>query len=105
MNRRNLLKLFGVSAAALLLKPLRVFAEIPASIKDKILDLNSAVAKRIKYVEDATKSTEKKYKAGQQCDGCSHYKTPEGGYGKCPMATNKYVKAEGWCNLFAAKKS
>ena len=106
INRRGFLVSLSLGALALALVPAKaVLAAIPEALKGKkILDVESKVAKRLKYVAQAKESTHKKYKAGQQCNNCTFYKKPIEGYGKCSLAGNRYVSGEGWCKQYRAVK-
>ncbi|MGB0452275.1 MAG: high-potential iron-sulfur protein [Bacteriovoracaceae bacterium] len=80
----------------------------PAPKGKKVLKEGDKTAKRVKYVDNATTSKHKKYKAGQLCSNCSFYKPKKKetdlGWAKCPMVGNKYVSACGWCNKYKVNK-
>jgi len=59
-------------------------------------------AKALKYVSDATKSTDAK--PGSTCANCTFYQGAAGSsQGGCPLFPNKTVKATGWCTSWNAK--
>ena len=114
-NRRSFLKL---AIAGIALAPLArvadVFAAMPKTkkIADKMIDAKTT--KRLKYVAQASEAKKlkaaknksyKKFKDGSNCGNCKFYKkSKEEGWGKCSMAGNKYVAADGWCKSYRADK-
>ena len=59
-------------------------------------------AKALKYISDATKSTDAK--PGSMCANCTFYQGADGSsQGGCPLFPNKAVKATGWCTSWNAK--
>lgn len=111
ISRRSVFKsLFSAAVLAPFASVLSVQAATMEKIKKKMLDVKSKTATRLQYVakaEDALKGKSKaKYKAGSNCSNCNFYKAdkdhPE--WGKCSMAANKYVAAEGWCKSYRKSK-
>ena len=124
LNRRNLFKLGAATIVSVpLLKISNLFAAeeelawdacpIVAPVTDskgnKIKYPNKKAIARLKYVENATTSTHKKYKAGSACGNCKFYKSKikegkitdeEGGYAACSMLANGYVSRCGWCKSY-----
>ena len=74
----------------------------PAPTTGKVID--EKTMKRLDYVADATKSTNKKYKAGSNCANCRWYKDHSKPWAKCSMAANKQVSACGWCKQWKELK-
>lgn len=63
-------------------------------------------AKALDYVEDASKSTNPKRKAGDTCANCQFYTgTGTTGYGPCQLFPGKSVDAKGWCVSHTVKKA
>src|ERR1700761_3755230 len=55
-----------------------------------------AAAKKVKYIEDASKSKEA---AGNKCATCGFYQGPNNSkQGPCQIFPGKQVKADGWCS-------
>jgi len=77
-----------------------------APVGKKVLALTDKAAKRLKYILDATKSTHKKYKAGDACGNCKFYKLKKeaSGHAPCSMMGNKYVTTCGWCKSYRLDK-
>ncbi len=103
-SRRSFLKLaFGTLALAPLA---RVLAAMPKTQKIKDKMINEKTAKKLNYVDVASKAKDhKKYKKGSNCGNCKFYKeSKEKGWGKCSMAGNKYVASEGWCKSYRLDK-
>jgi hypothetical protein len=96
LSRRRLLKkiALAVSLSPLAAAQLRA-ADVP------LISESDPEAKAVKYVEDATKSTEA---MGNRCDTCSLYQGPDKStQGGCQIFKGKQVKAAGWCNAWAAQ--
>lgn len=111
-NRREFLSLFaiGLGSLAVLKNSIgKAFAAdacpTSAPAGKKVVEGNDAFIKSSKYVVDATKATDAKYKKGDSCSGCKFYQVAkaDGGYAPCTMAGNKFVSSCGWCNKFAKK--
>jgi hypothetical protein len=110
MSRRAVFK-WGLGAIALLpvlkstlLQAAEACAAASAAIKDKVLDPNSAVAKRLDYVESMGKDfSHKAFKAGSDCGNCRFFivARKDGQWAPCTMAANKYVPSCGWCKSYA----
>ena len=116
-TRRSFLKL---AIAGFALAPIARVADVIAAaaipktkkIKDKLIDAKTT--KRLKYVAEASEAKKlkaagdkkyKKFKDGSNCGNCKFYKkSKEEGWGKCSMAGNKYVSANGWCKSYRADK-
>lgn len=62
-------------------------------------------AKALGYVEDATKTSDPKHKAGDVCSNCQFYSGGATGYGPCQLFPGKAVNAKGWCVSHAPKKA
>ena len=62
-------------------------------------------AKALAYVEDATKSTNAKHKAGDDCTNCQFYSGGATGRGPCQLFPGKSVNAKGWCVSHTPKKA
>jgi hypothetical protein len=63
-----------------------------------------ANAKALGYSEDATKSTNAKYKAGSSCANCALFQGKAGdAAGPCPLFAGKQVSAKAWCSAYAKK--
>lgn len=98
-SRRTFLKV----AAGVALIPLVNIDIRSALAADKVSPTDST-AIALKYVEDATKSTNRADKMGvkaadQFCDNCQYYTADAGsaGWGGCALFQNKLVAAKGWC--------
>lgn len=72
----------------------------------KLLKPDGKVAKRLKYVANATDSKHKKYTKGSLCGNCKFYKDKKEVefYAPCTMAANKYVPSCGWCKSYKLDK-
>lgn len=70
-----------------------------------IAKVGEGMAKSLNYVEDSTKSTHAKHKAGNSCAECKFFNKAkiEGSYAPCTMMGMKYVVSCGWCTSFALK--
>ncbi|HET8899238.1 MAG TPA: high-potential iron-sulfur protein [Rhodanobacteraceae bacterium] len=103
-SRRHFLKLAAGAAAvvavgAAMPRDARA-AELPA------LSMDDAMAKALKYVEDHTKTTDPKYKKGDDCTNCMFYQGKAGdARGPCQLFPGKSVNAKGWCVSHAPKKA
>jgi hypothetical protein len=62
-------------------------------------------AKALGYVEDASKTTDAKRKAGDDCANCQFYSGGATGYGPCQLFPGKSVSAKGWCVSHSTKKA
>lgn len=62
-------------------------------------------AKALGYVEDDTKSTNAKHKAGDKCAKCQFYSGGATGRGPCQLFPGKSVNANGWCVSYTPKKA
>jgi len=100
-SRRRFLKLAaGTAAAAVVISSLpRVAraADLPH------LSESDATAKAMGYVEDASKTTDAKRKAGDTCANCQFYTGGATGFGPCQLFPGKVVSAKGWCVSHAVK--
>lgn len=102
-SRRRFLKLAaGTTAAAVLVGGLPRFAraaDLPA------LTDADPTAKALGYVEDASKTTNAKRKAGDDCTNCMFYSGGPSGRGPCQLFPGKSVNAKGWCVSHSPKKA
>jgi hypothetical protein len=48
-------------------------------------------------VEDASKTTDPKHKAGDNCSNCQFYSGGATGRGPCQLFPGKSVNSKGWC--------
>ena len=102
-SRRRFLKIAGgTSAALVVLGGLPRFAR--AADLPHVTDADPT-AKALDYVEDASKSTNAKYKAGDDCANCQFYTGGATGYGPCALFPGKSVNAKGWCVSHTLKKA
>lgn len=62
-------------------------------------------AKALGYVEDASKTTDPKHHAGNNCANCQFYSGGPTGYGPCQLFPGKSVNAKGWCVSHSTKKA
>jgi hypothetical protein len=94
-SRRRFLKVAaGTTAAAVVMGGLPRFAraaDLPP------LSSSDPTAKALDYVEDASKSANPKYKAGDDCANCQFYSGGPTGRGPCQLFPGKSVNAKGWC--------
>ncbi|WP_426664164.1 high-potential iron-sulfur protein [Rhodanobacter aciditrophus] len=94
-SRRRFLKVAaGTTAAAAVLGGLPRFAR--AADLPHVTDADPT-AKALGYVEDASKTTNPKHKAGANCSNCQFYSGGPSGYGPCALFPGKSVNAKGWC--------
>jgi anaerobic selenocysteine-containing dehydrogenase len=103
-SRRHFLKIAaGTTAAAVVmggLPRLARAADLPA------VSPTDPTAKALDYVEDATKSTNPKYKAGDVCHNCQFYTDANAKpYGPCQLFPGKSVNAKGWCVSHTTRKA
>jgi len=99
-SRRQLLKkvTLGVALMPIAMIPLRIAfaADLPLVTPD------DPTAKTLKYVSDASKSTDAK--PGSKCANCAFYQGAAGSsQGGCPLFPGKAVNADGWCSSWTAK--
>lgn len=94
-SRRHFLKLAaGTTAAAVVMGGLPRMAR--AADLPHVSDADPT-AKALGYVEDASKTTNPKHKAGDSCANCQFYSGGPTGYGPCALFPGKAVNAKGWC--------
>ncbi|MEY2170395.1 MULTISPECIES: high-potential iron-sulfur protein [unclassified Rhodanobacter] len=94
-SRRRFLKVAaGTTAAAVVMGGLPRFAR--AADLPHVTDADPT-AKALGYVEDASKTTNPKHKAGDDCTNCQFYSGGPTGYGPCALFPGKSVNAKGWC--------
>jgi hypothetical protein len=102
-SRRRFLKVAaGTATAAVLvgsLPRLARAADLPH------VSESDPTAKALAYVEDASKSTNPKHKAGDACANCQFYSGGPSGYGPCQLFPGKSVNAKGWCVSHTPKKA
>ena len=98
--RRRLLKSVTLGVA---LMPIATLSSRVAFASDlPLLSLDDPAAKALKYVSDASKSSDAK--PGSMCANCAFYQGAAGSaQGGCPLFPNKAVKATGWCSSWTAK--
>lgn len=94
-SRRRFLKLAaGTAAAAVVMGGVSRrahAADLPH------LSPSDPTAKALGYVEDASKTTNPKHKAGDVCANCQFYSGAATGFGPCAIFPGKAVSAKGWC--------
>jgi hypothetical protein len=98
-SRRRLLKTvtLGLTLVPVATIPLRIAlaADLPLVASD------DPTAKALKYVSDASKSTDAK--PGTKCANCAFYQGAAGStQGGCPVFPGKAVNATGWCSAWNA---
>lgn len=75
-----------------------------AHAQDPLLAETDPEAMKLAYVADATKVDKAKnpsYAAGQRCDTCELYNSPDAGpTGACSLFKGKLVQGAGWCNQY-----
>jgi hypothetical protein len=102
-SRRRFLKVAaGTAAVAMVAGGLPRFAR--AADLPSVTEADPT-AKALGYVEDASKSTNAKHKAGDDCSNCQFYSGGATGRGPCQLFPGKSVNAKGWCVSHAPKKS
>jgi len=94
-SRRRFLKaVAGSTVAAAVMGSLPRFARAadlpPVTVDDP-------TAKALGYVDDASKTTDAKHKAGDACSNCQFYAGAATGRGPCQLFPGKSVSAKGWC--------
>jgi len=62
-------------------------------------------AKALGYVDDASKATDPKHKAGDMCSNCQFYSGGAIGRGPCQLFPGKSVSSNGWCVSHTPKKA
>jgi len=101
-SRRRFLKMAaGTTAAAVLVGGLPRLAradDMPP------LSESDPTATALGYVEDASKTDNAKYKAGDDCANCQFYTGGATGRGPCQLFPGKSVNAKGWCVSHAPKQ-
>ena len=94
-SRRRFLKLAaGTTAAAMVMGGLPRLAR--AADLPHLTDADPT-AKALGYVDDASKTTNPRHKAGDDCANCQFYSGGPAGYGPCALFPGKAVSAKGWC--------
>ncbi|MBD8880986.1 MULTISPECIES: high-potential iron-sulfur protein [Rhodanobacter] len=94
-SRRRFLKLAAGTTAAVM-----AIGGLPRVVRAADLphvDDSDPTAKALGYVEDASKTTDPKHKAGDACANCQFYSGGPTGYGPCALFPGKAVNAKGWC--------
>jgi High potential iron-sulfur protein len=71
-----------------------------ARAADSLLNEQDPEAKRIQYVEDASRVPEAK-SSGANCANCSVYTAMGDTQGSCGLFKDKLVKAAGWCKSWS----
>lgn len=101
MSRRSFMK-FG--AAGMVAVPLAGLGWTTTAAAAERLDENSAEAKALSYVHDATTSGHDSYQEGQKCINCLLYTDPsQEEWGGCAVFPGKLVNANGWCTAYVAR--
>jgi hypothetical protein len=94
-SRRRFLKMAAGTAAAVVvvggLPRMAKAADLPH------LSDSDPTAKALGYVEDASKTSDAKHKAGDTCANCQFYSGAATGFGPCQLFPGKSVSAKGWC--------
>lgn len=94
-SRRRFLKIAaGTTAAAMLMGGLPNMAR--AADLPPVTDADPT-AKALGYVDDASKTTNPKHKAGDTCSNCQFYSGGPTGRGPCQLFPGKSVNSKGWC--------
>ena len=102
-SRRRFLKVAaGTTAAAVVMGGLPRFAR--AADLPPVTEADPT-AKALGYVEDASKTTNAKRKAGDDCSNCQFYSGGATGRGPCQLFPGKSVNAKGWCVSHTPKKA
>jgi hypothetical protein len=99
LSRRRLLQrlTLGLSLTPLAAVAVRAAA---AAAPAPLLQVSSAEAKAVKYVEDAKQA--KGATPGSSCANCGLYQGANGStQGPCQLFPGKDVKASGWCSSWA----
>ena len=102
-SRRRFLKFAGGAAAAAVL-----VGGLPRVARaDDLPHVSESdpTAKALGYVEDASKTTNAKHKAGDVCANCQFYSGAATGYGPCQLFPGKSVAAKGWCISHTTKQA
>jgi hypothetical protein len=101
-GRRRFLKLAGGTVAAA-----AVIGVVPGLVRAQDLphlSTSDPTATALNYVEDASKSTNAKHKAGDVCANCQFFQGKAGdAYGPCQLFPGKAVASKGWCVSHAVK--
>lgn len=110
LNRRGFFSRAALGLAALVSAPRLLAAECPKTKPEgvRLLEVDSAVGKRLEYVELAEKAKEHaKFTEGANCGNCQFYQVARAkdGYAPCTMAAMAFVTPCGWCNLYRVKPS
>ncbi|MBB6183656.1 high-potential iron-sulfur protein [Oleiagrimonas soli] len=95
-SRRHFLKVAAgtaaVAAVAGIMPRLARAADLPH------LSPSDGTAQALGYVEDNTKTSNPKHKAGDDCSNCQFYQGKAGAaWGPCQLFPGKDVSAKGWC--------
>jgi hypothetical protein len=99
LSRRRLLQRLALGVS---LAPLAAGAVRTALAAAPLLQVSSAEAKAVKYVEDAKDA--KGATPGSSCANCGLYQGANGStQGPCQLFAGKDVKASGWCSSWAAQ--
>lgn len=100
--RRHFLKLSATAAAIVWVGGI---PEVSRASELPHLSEDDATAKVLGYVEDASKTTDARFKTGQKCANCQLYTAGPSGYGPCQIFPGKSVNGAGWCSSYMPKKS
>lgn len=65
-------------------------------------DPNVGIGKITKFITDASKTIDVKFKSGSKCSDCKFYvkDSEKMGFAPCLMMSSNYVLGCGWCTLF-----
>ena len=104
-SRRHFLKLAaGTATVAAVAGVGGVFSRKAHAAELPHLTLEDPMAIALKYVEDATTTSDPKHKAGDDCANCQFYHGAAGDErGPCDLFPGKSVHAKGWCVSHATK--
>ena len=99
MTRRRLLRVSGISAAAVPLAA--VFMRTAHGADAPLIAPTDPAAVAVQYVEDAAQS--KAAEPGSKCANCALYEgAPDSAQGACSVFKGKQVKAAGWCTAWSS---
>jgi hypothetical protein len=102
-SRRRFLKAAaGTAAAAVVIGGL---SRVARAADLPHLAETDPTAKALGYVEDASKTSDPKHTAGNDCANCQFYSGAATGYGPCQLFPGKAVNAKGWCVSHSTKKA
>jgi hypothetical protein len=104
VSRRNFLKIAAGTAAVAAVAGIMPRVARAAGLPH--LSPSDPTAKALGYVENASKTSNPKHKAGSNCSNCQFYKGKSGAaWGPCQLFPGKEVNAKGWCVSHQPKAS